>query len=107
LKAIHSGNITPRQHTLKEYKFALNELAKEITPTLRQDIAVQLTAAVLYTLATWHGWGKVRLRRFFDEVNSTFEDMGGGSDPLKRFRREFYFKVIDLDFASETVKRRT
>jgi hypothetical protein len=105
MKAIHSGNMSLKQRAMKEVKTEYERRYEEHQAQIQKSIAVQLTAAVLYTLATWHGWGKVRLRRFFDEVNSTFEDMGGGSEAS--FRREFYFEVIDLDFASETVKRRT
>lgn len=50
-----------------------DEIRKEIV----KDIAEQLTAAVLYTLNVCEGFGEKRLRRFFGELNGTFQDMDG------------------------------
>jgi hypothetical protein len=78
---------------------------------IQQDIAVQLTAATLYTLATWHGWGKVRLKRFVGELNSTFEDMNGAgfagkfdTGDLEQLVLEKY--GIDLDKEIEVVSKK-
>lgn len=49
----------------------------ELQSSVQKDISVQLLAAVLYTLNVCEGFGKARLRRVFDEINGTFEDMAG------------------------------
>lgn len=57
----------------KEYEKCYEEHQNEI----QQSIAVQLLAAVLYTLNVCEDYGAKRLRRVFNEINSTFEDMSG------------------------------
>lgn len=49
----------------------------EIRNEIAKDITVQLLAAVLYTLNVCEGFGEKRLRRFFEELNGTFQDMAG------------------------------
>lgn len=49
----------------------------EFQNKIQKDIAVQLIAAVLYTLNVCEGYGKARIRRIFSEINGTFEDMNG------------------------------
>jgi len=55
----------------------LDELKRKWQDEIQTDIARQLTAAVLYSLNVRYGWGRVRLRRFLDELDSTFSDMDG------------------------------
>lgn len=69
-----------------------DEIRKEIV----KDIAEQLTAAVLYTLNVCEGFGEKRLRRFFEELNGTFQDMAGVG-----FAGEF-----DADDLTELVRER-
>ena len=73
--------ITPKQQlkgrVLKEVEREYSRRYQEHQNAIQRDISVQLTAAVLYTMNVCEGFGKTRLRRFFDELNGTFEDMGG------------------------------
>lgn len=55
----------------------IDELKRRLQDEIQTDIARQLMAVVLYSLAVRYGWGKVRLRRFFGEVSDTFSDMEG------------------------------
>lgn len=57
----------------RECVIQYDEIRKEIV----KDIAEQLTAAALYTLNVCEGFGEKRLRRFFEELNGTFQDMAG------------------------------
>lgn len=77
MKAIHAGNRPLRQRVQKEVEQEVTRQYQEIQNTIQQDIAVQLTAAIFYTLATWHGWGAKRLKRLMKEITTTFEDMSG------------------------------
>lgn len=76
----------------RECVIQYDEIRKEIV----KDIAEQLTAAVLYTLNVCEGFGEKRLRRFFEELNGTFQDMAGVG-----FAGEF-----DADDLTELVRER-
>ena len=73
--------VTPKQQlkprVMKEVEREYTRRYQEHQNAIQRDISVQLTAAVLYTLNVCEGFGKARLRRVFDEINGTFEDMNG------------------------------
>jgi hypothetical protein len=73
--------ITPKQQlkprVMKEVEREYMRRYQEHQNAIQRDITVQLLAAVLYTLNVCEGFGKVRLRRVFAELNGTFEDMSG------------------------------
>ena len=77
MKAIHAGNRPLKRRVQIEVEKEVTRQYQEIQNNIQKDIAVQLTAAIFYTLATWHGWGKVRLSRLMKEITTTFEDMNG------------------------------
>lgn len=77
MKALHAGNRPLKQRVQKEVEKEFTRQYQELQNGIQKDIAVQLTAAIFYTLATWHGWGKVRLSRLMKEITTTFEDMDG------------------------------
>jgi hypothetical protein len=89
----------------REYTRRYQEHQNEI----QKDITVQLIAAVLYTLNVCEDFGKKRLRRFFEELNGTFEDMNGvgfagefDADDLTALVRERF--GIDLEAEITCVK---
>ena len=73
--------VTPKQQlkprVMKEVEREYTRRYQEHQNAIQKDITVQLTAAVLYTLNVCEGFGAKRLRRFFEELNGTFEDMDG------------------------------
>lgn len=73
--------VTPKQQlkprVMKEVEREYTRRYQEHQNAIQKDITVQLTAAVLYTLNVCEGFGAKRLRRFFGELNGTFEDMSG------------------------------
>ena len=73
--------VTPKQQlkprVVKEVEREYMRRYQEHQDAIQKDISVQLLAAVLYTLNVCEGFGKARLRRVFDEINGTFEDMAG------------------------------
>lgn len=73
--------VTPKQQlkprVMKEVEREYTRRYREHQNAIQKDITVQLTAAVLYTLNVCEGFGAKRLRRFFEELNGTFEDMDG------------------------------
>lgn len=73
--------ITPKQQlktrVMKEIQREMDRQYQEIQIKIQKDIAVQLLAAVLYTLNVCEGYGKQRIRRVFDEINGTYRDMNG------------------------------
>lgn len=77
MNALHAGNRPLKQRVRKEVEREFNAQYQALQNEIQHDIAVQLTAAIFYTLATWHGWGKVRLSRLMKEITTTFEDMDG------------------------------
>ena len=103
MKALYGKQaIKPRiaKEVDKEYTRRYQEHQNQI----QKDIAVQLLAAVLYTLNVCEGYGKARLRRVFDEINGTFEDMDGvgfagrfDCDDLAELVKERY----DIDLKKE------
>ena len=93
--------VTPKQQlkprVMKEVEREYMRRYQEHQDAIQKDISVQLLAAVLYTLNVCEGFGKARLRRVFDEINGTFEDMSGVG-----FAGEF-----DCDDLTELVDRKT
>lgn len=77
MKAIHDGNRPLKQRVRKEVEREFNAQYQALQNDIQHNISVQLTAAIFYTLATWHGWGKKRLKRLMKEISTTFEDMNG------------------------------
>lgn len=77
MKALHAGNQPLKRRVQKEVEKEFTRQYQELQNGIQKDIAVQLTAAIFYTLATWHGWGKKRLTRLMKEISTTFEDMDG------------------------------
>lgn len=76
MKALYGKNaIKPR--VMKEVDREYTRRYQEHQNAIQKDIAVQLLAAVLYTLNVCEGYGDRRLRRVFDEINGTFADMNG------------------------------
>ena len=70
--------------TQKDMKFIQDVADKEFLSRQRElylecqnDIACQLTAAVMVTLNQWYGWGPKRQRDFFAHLNNTYTDLGG------------------------------
>lgn len=57
----------------REYEKCYGEHQNDI----QKSLVVQFMAVVLYTLNVCEDYGTKRLRRVFDEINSTFEDMSG------------------------------
>lgn len=105
--------ITPKQQlkprVMKEVEREYSRRYQEHQNAIQKDISVQLTAAVLYTLNVCEGFGAKRLRRFFEELNGTFEDMNGvgfagrfDTDDLTELVRERY--GIDLKSEIKCVK---
>ena len=105
--------ITPKQQlkprVMKEVEREYSRRYQEHQNAIQKDISVQLTAAVLYTLNICEGFGAKRLRRFFEELNGTFEDMNGvgfagrfDTDDLTELVRERY--GIDLKSEIKCVK---
>lgn len=81
---------------LKEVEREYARRYQEHQDTITHDIAVQLVAAVMYTLEVNEGWGEKRLRRLMNEIAGTFEDMGGIG-----FASEF-----DTDDITEHIERK-
>ena len=77
MNALHAGNRPLKQRVRKEVEREFNAQYQALQNEIQHDISVQLTAAIFYTLATWHGWGKKRLRRLMKEISTTFDDMNG------------------------------
>lgn len=50
---------------------------RELYLECQNDIACQLTAAVMVTLNQWYGWGPKRQRDFFSHLNNTYADLSG------------------------------
>ena len=105
--------VTPKQQlkprVMKEVEREYTRRYQEHQNAIQKDISVQLTAAVLYTLNICEGFGAKRLRRFFEELNGTFEDMNGvgfagrfDADDLTELVRERY--GIDLKSEIKCVK---
>lgn len=105
--------VTPKQQlkprVIKEVEREYSRRYQEHQNAIQKDISVQLTAAVLYTLNVCEGFGAKRLRRFFEELNGTFEDMNGvgfagrfDADDLTELVRERY--GIDLKSEIKCVK---
>lgn len=105
--------VTPKQQlkprVMKEVEREYSRRYQEHQNAIQKDISVQLTAAVLYTLNVCEGFGAKRLRRFFEELNGTFEDMNGvgfagrfDTDDLTELVRERY--GIDLESEIKCVK---
>ena len=105
--------VTPKQQlkprVMKEVEREYSRRYQEHQNAIQKDISVQLTAAVLYTLNICEGFGAKRLRRFFEELNGTFEDMNGvgfagrfDTDDLTELVRERY--GIDLKSEIKCVK---
>ena len=73
--------VTPKQQlkprVVKEVEREYMRRYQEHQNAIQKDITVQLIAAVLYTLNVCEGFGEKRLRRFFEELNGTFQDMDG------------------------------
>lgn len=61
----------------KAVNYAVNQRYDELFDGIQTTIAQQLIAAMLYTLEVNEGYGKTRIRRVFDELTSTFDDMDG------------------------------
>jgi hypothetical protein len=105
--------ITPKQQlkprVAKEVEREYTRRYQEHQNEIQKDITVQLIAAVLYTLNVCEDFGKKRLRRFFEELNGTFEDMNGvgfagefDADDLTALVRERF--GIDLEAEITCVK---
>ena len=105
--------VTPKQQlkprVMKEVEREYARRYQEHQNAIQKDISVQLTAAVLYTLNVCEGFGEKRLRRFFAELNGTFEDMSGvgfagefDCDDLAEAVREKF--GIDLESEIKVVK---
>ena len=77
MNALHAGNRPLKQRVRKEVEREFNAQYQALQNDIQHNISVQLTAAIFYTLATWHGWGKKRLTRLMKEISTTFEDMDG------------------------------
>jgi hypothetical protein len=94
---------------MREVEREYSRRYQEHQNAIQKDIAVQLVAAVLHTLNVCEGFGAKRLRRFFNELNGTFEDMNGvgfagefDCDDLAEEVREKF--EIDLESEIKVVK---
>lgn len=105
--------VTPKQQlksrVRKEVEREYTRRYQEHRNTIQKDVAVQLTAAVLYTLNVCEGFGAKRLKRFFEELNGTFGDMDGvgfagsfDADDLTELVKERF--GIDLESEIKCVK---
>lgn len=83
-------------------KFVINQQIDAIYEDIQTQIAQQLIAAMLYTLEVSEGYGQKRIRRAFDALSSTFDDMRGvgfvpefdGDDLMQRCKERY---GIDLE----------
>lgn len=83
-------------------KFVINQQIDAIYEDIQTQIAQQLIAAMLYTLEVSEGYGQKRIRRVFDALSSTFDDMHGvgfvpefdGDDLMQRCKERY---GIDLE----------
>lgn len=83
-------------------KFVINQQIDAIYEDIQTQIAQQLIAAMLYTLEVSEGYGQKRIRRVFDALSSTFDDMRGvgfvpefdGDDLMQRCKERY---GIDLE----------
>lgn len=83
-------------------KFVINQQIDAIYEDIQTQIAQQLIAAMLYTLEVNEGYGQKRIRRVFDALSSTFDDMRGvgfvpefdGDDLMQRCKERY---GIDLE----------
>ena len=77
MKALVTDKQKLKPRVVKEVEREYTRRYQEHQNAIQKDIAVQLVAAVLYTLNICEGFGKARLRRIFDELTGTFADMNG------------------------------
>lgn len=96
MRASYDPKSTLKGRVMREVEREYARRYQEHQNAIQKDISVQLVAAVLHTLNVCEGFGEKRLRRFFDELNSTFEDMNGVG-----FAGEF-----DCDDLAETVREK-
>ncbi len=77
MKALVAPKQQLKLNAMKEVEREYTRRYREHQNVIQKDITVQLLAAVLHTLNVCEGFGKARLRRVFDEIGGTFEDMNG------------------------------
>lgn len=76
MKALY-GKQAIKPRIAKEVDREYTRRYQEHQNAIQKDIAVQLLAAVLYTLNVCEDYGKQRIQRVFNEINGTFADMSG------------------------------
>jgi hypothetical protein len=100
--------VTPKQQlkprVMKEVEREYMRRYQEHQNAIQRDIAVQLLAAVLYTLNVCEDYETEDIQRVFREINGTFEDMAGvgfagrfDADDLTELVRERF----GIDLAAE------
>lgn len=77
MRASYDPKATLKGRVMREVEREYSRRYQEHQNAIQKDISVQLVAAVLHTLNICEGFGAKRLRRFFKELNGTFEDMNG------------------------------
>lgn len=109
MKASYDPKATLKGRVMREVEREYSRRYQEHQNAIQKDISVQLVAAVLHTLHVCEGFGEKRLRRFFAELNGTFEDMSGvgfagefDCDDLAELVREKF--GIDLESEIKCVK---
>jgi hypothetical protein len=86
MKANYKKNLGTRYQALtaKERRIIQEEVDRDFEKRNRElylecqnDIACQLTAAVLVTLEQWYDFEPNDLKKFFERLNNTYEDLSG------------------------------
>lgn len=88
--------------TQKAVNYAMSLKIDELWEDIQTQIAQQLIAAMLYTLEVSEDYEPQDMRRVFDELSSTFDDMRGvgfvpefdGDDLMQRCKERY---GIDLE----------
>lgn len=86
----------------KRANYVIGQKIDMIFDDIQLQIAQQLIAAMLYTLEVSEGYGAKRIRRIFNALSSTYDDMRGvgfvsefdGDDLIERAKERYGIDIL-------------